>query len=140
MDQVIYYSRSGNTKQLADAIGEALGVKPVEVGTARLDPAAKVVFLGSGRYGGMPGQEMVKFIEANDFKGRKVAFFGTYWLAGLNKRRETETTTKALEKKGAIVLDSYRCPGKFIVFNHSRPNASDLEGAKEFAGKMNKSA
>ncbi|HTY89986.1 MAG TPA: flavodoxin family protein [Methanocella sp.] len=136
MDQVIYYSRSGNTKKLADAMGEALGVKPVEVANAKIDPAACVVFLGSGRYAGTPGQEMMKFIETNDFKGQKVALFGTYWLAGLNKGREIETTTKALEQKGAIVVGDYRCPGKFIVFNLGRPNARDLEGARGFAKKM----
>ena len=136
MYQVIVYSKSGNTRKVADAIAEALGVKAVDVSAATLDPGAKVVFLGSGRYGGLPGPEMQKFIEANDFKGRKVAFFGTYWREGLSAGRELESTTKALEKKGAIVLGSYRCKGKTKIFNPGHPTREELDGAGKFAGEM----
>jgi flavodoxin I len=133
MYQVLVYSKSGNTRKVADAIAEELGVKAVDVSTAKLHPDAKVVFLGSGRYGGLPGPEMQKFIDASDFKGRKVAYFSTYWRAGLSKGREVESTTRALEKKGAIVLGDYHCPGKTKIFNSGHPNTEDLRNAKKFA-------
>jgi flavodoxin len=136
MYQVIVYSRSGNTRKVADALAEELGVKAADVVTAKIDPAAKVIFLGSGRYGGLPGPEMRKFIETGDFKGRKVAFFGTYWRAGLNRGREIESTNKALEKKGATVLGDYHCPGKSKIFNAGHPTPEDLDGAKKFARAM----
>jgi flavodoxin I len=140
MDQVIYYSKSGNTRKVADAIAEELGIKAVDVNAASLDPGAKVVFLGSGRYGGLPGPEMQKFIESNDFKSRKVAYFSTCWRAGLSKDREVESTNKALEKKGAIVLGDYHCLGKTKIFNGGHPNQEDLDGAKKFAREMAKLA
>ena len=140
MDQVIYYSKSGNTKKVADAIAEALGVRAVDVNSASLDPAAKVVFLGSGRYGGQPGPEMEKFIASNNFKGRKVAYFSTCWRMGLSKDRELAATNKALEQKGAIVLGDFHCPGKTKIFNGGRPNQNDLEDAKKFAKEMLKLA
>lgn len=140
MDQVIYYSKSGNTRKVADAIAEALGVKAVDVNAASLDKGAKVVFLGSGRYGGMPGPEMQKFIESSDFKGRKVAYFSTCWRMGLSKDREVEATNKALEKKGAVVLGDYHCLGKTKIFNGGHPNQEDLDGAKKFAREMAKLA
>ena len=122
---------------MAAAIAEELGIKATDVTTAKIDPAAKVVFLGSGRYGGLPGPEMQKFIEACDFKGRKVAyFFSTYWRAGLSKDREIESTVKALEKKGATVLGDYHCPGKTKIFNSGHPTPEDLAGAKKFAREM----
>jgi flavodoxin len=140
MDQVIYYSKSGNTRKVADAIAEELGVKAVDVNAASLDPASKVVFLGSGRYGGQPGPEMVKFIESNNFKGRKVAYFSTCWRMGLSKDRELEAANKALEKKGATVLGDYHCLGKTSIFNGGHPNQGDLDGAKKFAREMVKLA
>ena len=136
MYQVIVYSKSGNTRKVADAIAGELGVKAMDVTAAKLDPGAKVIFLGSGRYGGLPGPEMQKFIEAGDFKGRKVAYFSTFWRAGMSKDREVESTTKALEKKGAIVLGDYHCPGKTTVFNMGHPDAEDLGDAKKFAKEM----
>jgi flavodoxin len=137
MYQVIVYSRSGNTRKVADALAGELGVRATDVAAAALDPNAKIVFLGSGRYGGLPGPEMLRFIEANDFKGRKVAFFGTYWIAGLNAKREEDATTQALQKKGATVLGSYRCSGKSLrVFKPGHPDKEELDGAKKFAREM----
>ena len=137
MYQILFYSRSGNTRKVADAIAEELGAKAFDVKAASLDTKAKIVFLGSGRYGGLPGPEMVKFIEANDFKGMKVAVFGTYWFSWLNNKREAEATTTALQKKGAAVLGSYRCKGKFItLFNLGHPDKEDLDKAKKFAREM----
>jgi flavodoxin len=40
MDQVIVYSKSGNTRKVADAIAEELGLKVVDVAMAKLDPDA----------------------------------------------------------------------------------------------------
>lgn len=140
MYQVIVYSKSGNTRKVADAIAEELGVRAVDVTAARLDPGAKVIFLGSGRYGGLPGPDMQKFIEANDFRGRKVAYFSTCWRMGMSKDREIESTVKALEKKGAIVLGDYHCLGKTKIFNLGHPDAKDLDSAKKFAREMAKAS
>jgi flavodoxin len=137
MYQVLFYSRSGNTQKVADAIAEELGVKAQDVKSATLDKDAKIVFLGSGRYAGKPGLEMMQFIESNDLKGMKVAFFSTFWFSRMNAKKAVETTTMALQKKGATVLGSYGCKGKFTaVFNRGRPNHEDLEKAKKFAKDM----
>ena len=140
MYQVIYYSRSGNTRKVAEAIAGELGVRATGIASARVDPTAEVLFLGSGRYAGSPGVDMQRFIEANDFRGRKIAYFGTCWLHGLNKARDNELSVKALEKKGAIILGDYRCKGKFLLFNPGRPNESDLDGARKFARDIVKQA
>jgi flavodoxin len=77
MHQVLFYSKGSNTRKLANAIARELGVKATEIKTASIDPAADIIFLGSGCYGSKPGEEMMKFIEKNDFSGRNVAVFGT---------------------------------------------------------------
>ncbi len=76
MDQVIYFSRGGNTVQVAKAIASGLGVKATEVANARIGPEG-TIFLGSGCYGGAPGPKMMEFIEKNELSGRDVALFGT---------------------------------------------------------------
>jgi flavodoxin I len=140
MYQVLYCSRRGSTRKVAEAIAAELGVTAADVITASPDTGAKVIFLGSGRYGGTPGQEMQKFIEANNFKGRKVAYFSTCWFVGLNRAREAEFSCKALEKKGAIMLGDYHCLGKFVLFNRGRPDEEDLKGARKFAREIVKLA
>jgi flavodoxin len=66
MHQVLFYSKGGNTQKLAGAIAEELGVKATNIKAAPIDPAASIIFLGSGCYGSKPGEEMMKFIEKND--------------------------------------------------------------------------
>lgn len=136
MYQVLFYSKSGNTRKLADAIAEELGTKATDVTSSSLDSSAKVIFLGSGRYGGLPGPEMEKLIASGDLKGRKVAYFSTYWRAGLSADREEKSTTEALKTSGATFLGSYHCPGKTSIFNGGHPNKEDLDGAKKFAREM----
>ena len=82
MYQVLYYSKGGNTRKLADAIAGELGVKAADVGSSSPDPDAKVIFLGSGVYAGKPGEDLIEFIETHDFRGRKVAIFSTSWRTG----------------------------------------------------------
>lgn len=136
MHQVMYYSRGGNTRKLADAIAEELGVKAVDIKTASIGPAPGVLFLGSGCYGGRPGDDMTKFIQAHDFTGRKVALFSTSWM---NAGKEIELMTSTLKGKGAAILGSYHCKGKTgIIFNRGHPDQADLVGGKKFVQDMAK--
>jgi flavodoxin len=77
MHQVLFYSKTGNTKKLADAIAQVIGATSVHIKTASIDPTSDIIFLGSGCYGSKPGVEMMEFIDKNDFLNRKVSVFGT---------------------------------------------------------------
>ena len=134
MHQVFFHSKGGNTRKLADSIAIELGVKAADIKTASIDPAADIIFLGSGCYGSKPGEDMMKFIEKNNFSGQKVAVFGT---SGGNAGIEVDLMAVALKHKGATVLGSYHCKGKaFLFFNTGRPNKEDLDGARKFAREM----
>ena len=127
-------SRGGNTRKVADAIAEELGIKAIDVTTSQPDDA-KILFLGSGTYGGKPGQAMMKFIGSGNFSGRKVAVFGTSGsLAG--GQNMIAAMTDILKQKGATILGSYHCKGKFLLVNWGHPNDEDLKNAKKFAKEM----
>ena len=138
MYQVLYYSRGGNTRKLADAIAGELGVKaeaigPSSLGPGAIDPKVGVIFLGSGVYTGKPGGDLLRFIEAHDFRGRKVSIFSTSWLTGENAFAGAADT---LRRRGATVLRGYHCKGKFAMFNRGHPGQEDLEGVRKFARDM----
>ena len=84
-------------------------MKPADIRTVLIDPATEIIVLGSGCYGSEPGEDMMKFIENNDFSGRNVAVFGT---SGGNAGIEVDLMAAALKHKGATVLGSYHCKGK----------------------------
>jgi flavodoxin I len=116
------------------ALEEGYSVKAADIKTASIDPAAGIIFLGSGCYGSKPGEELMKFIEENDFSGRKVAVFGT---SGGNAETEVDLMVAALMHKGATVLGSNHCKGKaFLLFSTGHPNQEDLDGVRKFAREM----
>jgi flavodoxin I len=141
MYDVIYFSRAGSTRRLATAIADELGVKARHLRSVPSLPEAADVFLGSGLYFMRPPRLVREFIRNNDFRGRKIALFGTsssgigievLWMAWLLKR------------KGAIISGKYHCPGqfflrcagRFLYFRKGRPASRDLEKAKRFAGSL----
>ncbi len=131
---VLVDSRGGNTKKVADAIAEELGFKAEKI-TTSLPDDAKILFLGSGTYGGKPGEVMTKFIESGNFSGRKVAIFGTAAsLTGAQKM--IDAMTDMLKQKNATILGNYHCKGKFFLVNWGHPNKEDLDNAKKFAREM----
>jgi flavodoxin len=133
---VIVDSRGGNTRKVADAIAEEMGITAKNV-TPGLTDDAKLLFLGSGTYRGKAGEKMMTFIDTGDFSGRKVAIFGTSAsLAGGQKM--INAMTDALTKKGATIAGAYHCKGKMLVINWGHPNKEDLENAKKFARMMKK--
>lgn len=137
MYQVLFYSRGGHTRKIADAIAKETGAKAAEITGATLDPAAKLIFLGSGCYGGAPGEDMQKFIDAGNFQGKRVALFSTS-AGGAGK--ELDTMAGALKQKGASVVGRFTCKGQFIQFvSRGHPDQADLDGAARFARDMIKS-
>jgi len=130
--QVIYFSRKGSTKKIADLIAFELGVNAEAVKDAKLIKDS-FVFLGSGCYGSKPGKKMTKFIEKNDFKSRNVALFGT---SGGGKGKEVDFMEGLLDAKDASVKGKFFCKGKFWFGNSDRPSDDDLDNAKKFAKEM----
>lgn len=131
---VLVDSRGGNTRKVADAIADEMGIKARDVTISPPDDG-KILFLGSGTYGGKPGEAMMKFIGSGNFSGRKVAIFGTAAsLTGVQKM--TVAMTDFLKQKGATVLGSYHCKGKFFLVNWGHPNKEDLDNARKFAREM----
>lgn len=127
--QVIYFSKKGNTKKIAEAIASELNVSAEDVNGAKLNENC-FVLLGSGCYGGKPAKAMITFIEDNDFKSRNIALFGT---SGAGKGVELIEMEKILNNKDACIKEKFFCKGKFLFANRGRPNNEDLEKAKEFA-------
>ena len=127
--QVIYFSRTGHTKKVAEAIASELGVKTEDVKNARLNENA-LVFLGSGCYGNRPAEIMIKFIEDNNFTSKNVALFGT---SASGEGIEVKEMEDILNSKEACIKGKFFCKGKFLLANRGRPSDEDLDEAKKFA-------
>ena len=136
MFEVIYYSKSGNTKKIAEAIAAELEVSAEDVKTKGKLAKDSFLLLGSGNYFPLPGRGFKKLIAGNDFKDRKVAIFGT---SGGGKGREVTALEKMVTAKGAKVIGKFYCKGKLFFFiNRKHPDSQDLKNARKFARELKK--
>ena len=134
--QVVYYSRTGNTKKVAEAIAEAVGCTAESVDTCRVDEPVDVLFLGGAVYatyqhGYHPA--IRQFLKDQDSrKVKKVAVFVTFAFSDSIGKLED------LVKSAGFVLASekFACKGKFLFWNLRRPDKNALQKAKEFAKRM----
>ena len=124
-----YFSRTGNTKKLADAISEAVNV-PALTADMPLDEKADILFLGSSVYAAGVDEVVKRFLKDNKDKIGTIVNFSTAALL---------PSTYAQVKKLAEALDinvcdlEYHCRGSFGPLHKDRPNAADCKAAGEFA-------
>ena len=133
MDKVVYYSRGGNTKKLADTVAEEIGVSAVSVEEYDLTDKADTLFVGTSIYVGKMDSKMRTFLEKLDSSNvKKVVVFGT----GAGEKSALDEVKSILEPLRIVVSEAYfHCKGSFLLANRGRPNEEDLEGVKKFTRK-----
>jgi flavodoxin len=129
---VRYFSQSGNTKKLADAVARAAGVRaettsyPVE--------NTDLLFVGSAIYAGKISYELSEFLsDIGPSRVKKVAVFGT----SMSGKSPAQLIERIVRPRGvAMAEESFVCPGKYLFFRRGRPNSDDVAAAAEFAKRV----
>ncbi len=128
MNAVRYYSRSGNTKLVADKIAETIGVEAISVdqANAKITEPVDVLFIGGALYAYGLDAELKSYLANLDASNvKKAVVFSTSWLS----KHSIDLIKKGLSEKGIPVEEEY-----FYVKN--KANAGQLEEAATFAKKM----
>ena len=127
---VRYYTKTGNTKRLAEAVAEAVGVEALPISTPLTEPV-DILFLGNSYYAFSIDSEVRTFVRSLDKEMvGKIVNFGS--AAMLNS---TFKKVKAEADKVGIPMDprEFHCKGEFKGAHKGRPNEADLKAAAEFA-------
>ncbi len=125
---VRYYSRSGNTKAVAEAIAKAAGVSAlsVEQKNAAITEPADVLFIGGALYAyGIDNnmKDYLKSLKKEDTK--KAVVFSTSWLS----KHAIDLIKSGLSEAGIPVSDEF-----FYV--RGKPKDAQLKEAAAFAKKF----
>jgi flavodoxin len=130
---VRYYTKTGNTKKLAEAVAAALGVEALPISEPVSEPV-DLLFLGNSYYAFNIDPEVRAFIHSLD-KGKvgKLVNFGS--AAMLNS---TYKKVKAEADQAGIPMaqQEFHCKGEFKGIHKGRPNAEDLAAAAAFAKSL----
>ena len=130
---VRYYTKTGNTKRLAEAVAEAVGAEALPI-TVPVTEKTDILFLGNSYYAFSIDPEVRDFIRSLDREkiGRIVNFGSAAMLNSTWKK------VKAEADKAGIPMDEreFHCKGEFKGIHKGRPNEDDLIAAAEFAGMI----
>ncbi len=127
---VRYYTKTGNTKRLAQAVAEAVGVQAFPISTPVTEPV-DLLFLGNSYYAFSIDPEVKSFVQSLDKKTvGKIVNFGS--AAMLNS---TYKKVKSEADKVGVPMDEreFHCKGEFKGMHKGRPNEADLKAAADFA-------
>ena len=127
---VRYYTKTGNTKRLAEAVAKAVGAEALPISTPVAEPV-DILFLGNSYYAFTIDPEVRQFVASLDpAKVGKIVNFGS--AAMMNS---TYKKVKAVADKAGIPMDEreFHCKGEFKGIHKGKPDESDLKAAAEFA-------
>ena len=127
---VRYYTKTGNTKRLAEAVAKAVGAEALPISTPVAEPV-DILFLGNSCYAFTIDPEVRQFVASLDpAKVGRIVNFGS--AAMMNS---TYKKVKAVADKAGIPMDEreFHCKGEFKGIHKGKPDESDLKAAAEFA-------
>ena len=126
---VRYYTKTGNTKRLAEAMAKELGVEALPISEPVSDPV-DILFLGNSYYAFNIDPEVKKFVAslAKENVGKIVNFGSAAMLNSTYKK------VKAEADKVGIPMDEkeFHCKGEFKGIHKGRPNEEDIKAAVLF--------
>lgn len=130
---VRYYTKTGNTKRLAQAVASAVGAEALPI-SSPITGKVDILFLGNSYYAFTIDPEVRKFIQSldKDKVGRIVNFGSAAMLNSTFKK------VKAEAAKVGIPMDDreFHCKGEFKGIHKGRPNEDDLKAAAKFAADI----
>lgn len=125
---VRYYSRSGNTKAIAEAIAEAASVNAVSVdgADAPIDGKADILFIGGALYAyGLDGHLKEYLSTVTKESVGKAVVFSTSWLS----KHALDLIKDALKEKGIPVEED-------TFYVKSKEVQNQISEAKAFAKRF----
>lgn len=127
-----YYTKTGNTKKLAEAIAQTVGCEAKTVDEP-LTEDVDILFLGSAVYAAGIDEAIKDFIKNITVNvGEVVNFSSAALLESTYKQVKNEVEAKGIK----MSEDEFHCRGAFKLIHRGRPNEKDLNDAQEFAKRV----
>ena len=124
---VRYLSKLGNTRRIAEAIGEGLNVPAISIeDEPEIKEYCDILFLGGAPYANIMDPALRKYAEGldKDLIGKVILFTTSNW-----SRRTVLALRKILKDKGITIEKEY-------FYAHMLNIDGRIEAAKQFVGKF----
>ena len=123
-----YYTKTGNTKALAQGVAEVCGIEALSVDN-KLEEDVDILFLCNSIYAAGVDNSVKKFIEDNTKSIGQIINISSAAM----KTSSYKNIKKLTDQKGLTLSEKeWHCKGQFKIFNKNRPNEADIEDLKNF--------
>ena len=130
--EIRYFTKTGNTKKLAEAIAQELNIEAQEL-SAPLSEKTDILFLCNSVYWAGAVSSVKKFISENK---SKIGLLVNVSTAAMIESTYAQIK-KIAEKEGVKLSDKeFHCRGKFTALHSGHPDEADIADVKEFARKV----
>lgn len=127
---VIYYTKLGHSKKIAEAVADELGVKALDIReNPKLDDL-DLLYIVSGIYGGVSAPELLRYLKTLDPKQIKKTFLLT--SSGGKTTPATNIRTLLTELGIPVAEEEFTCQGAIFFVGLGHPNKTDLQNAVHF--------
>ena len=141
---IIYHSEHhGNTKKIADAMGEEPDTVVCSAEDVNLEDLDKhdIIGFGSGVYNGRLHNKLSEILDKLEYQDGKRSFIFSTTGSSTYSAMAHERFKPLLEKKGFRITGEFSCPGFDTALteegiNKGRPDQQDIRDAKEFIRKI----
>lgn len=130
---IVYATKTGHSKKIAEAIGKALNIQAVNVLARPVLGDMDLLFIVGGIYGGESLPELLEFVKSLDVNRIKRAALVT---SCASKKQGQDSIRKLLQGKGIEVLGEMICQGSFLFIGFGHPNKKDIQEAVDFAIRL----
>lgn len=130
---VLYLSKTGHSKKIAEAVAGSLGVQAQSVKDQPVLSGIDLLFVVGGIYAGKSDPKLLKYLGTLSREQVKRAAL----ISSSRGKSKQDMVRDTLTGKGIQVLaDEYVCQGSFLFFGMGHPNAQEIAGAVAFAKKL----
>jgi flavodoxin len=135
---VIYYTKLGHSKKIAQAIAHELKVQTQDIRTdPQLDDLDRL-YIVSGIYGGVSAPELLAYLKTLDPQHITQAFLLT--SSGGKTTPATDVRSVLTDLGIPVAKEEFTCQGAIFLFGLGHPNKVDLQNAVAFVKTANQQA
>ena len=127
---VIYYTKLGHSKKIAQAIAEELDVRAQDIrNSPQLDDIDRL-YIVSGIYGGLSAPQLLDYLKTLDPIQIKKVFLLT--SSGGKTTPATNVRALLMERGIPVAEEEFTCQGAIFLFGMGHPNKADIQNAIQF--------
>lgn len=132
--KVIYCTKTGHSRKIANRIGEELKIESLDVKENPEIEEVDLLFVVGGIYGGQSDKTLLEYIDSLPEGAVKEAVLMTSCTSMTSPQKQVR---ERLSAKGVNVTeDEFICRGNFLIFGWGHPNKEDLQNAADFARRV----